>query len=77
MLISIDEFNRLPHFEQEELIQEKATSLYASKAYGEYVIHYFGLFSFVVETYVYAETGKIARFKAIPADKAPALFREN
>jgi hypothetical protein len=75
VLISIEEFNRLPHFEQEELVREKAKSMYASQPFGEYVIHYFGLFSFVVETYIYTETGKIARFKAIPADKAPASFR--
>jgi len=75
--MNIEEFNRLPHFEQEELVQEKAMSLYISQEFGEYVIHYFGLFSFVVEAYVYTETGKIARFKAITADKAPAAFREN
>jgi hypothetical protein len=75
MLISLDEFNRLPHFEQEELIRERATSLYASQAFGEYDIHYFGLFSFVVEAYVFTETGKIARFKAIPSDQSPASFR--
>ena len=77
MDLSFDAFNRLPHFEQEELVQMKASSLYASKDFGEYVIHYFGLFDFVVEVYVFTETGKIARFKAIPGDNAPSPFRED
>ena len=36
--ISIDTFNRLPHFEQEELVQTKASSLYTSKDFGEYAM---------------------------------------
>jgi hypothetical protein len=75
--MTVEEFNTLPHFEQEEIIREKGTSLYASKVFGEYIIHYFVLFSFIVETYVFTETGKIARFKAVPSDQSPASFRLN
>ena len=77
MLISIDEFNKLPHFEQEELVQEKGKSLYESRIFGEYIIYYFALFSFVVEVYVFTETGKISRFKAIPANQSPSSFGFN
>jgi hypothetical protein len=72
-----EEFNKLPHFEQEELVHEKAKSLYESRPFGEYNIYYFALFSFVVEVYVFTETGKNARFKAIADDQAPASFRLN
>ena len=38
MDLSFDAFNRLPHFEQEELVQMKASSLFASKDFGEYAM---------------------------------------
>ena len=75
--MTFEEFNALPHFEQEELVHEKGKSMYESGTFGEYIIYYFALFSFVVEIYVFAETGKIARFKAIAMDQAPASRRSN
>jgi hypothetical protein len=75
--MTYEDFNKLPHFEQEELVHEKGKSMYESRTFGEYIIYYFALYSFVVEIYIFAETGKIARFKAINDDQAPALSRLN
>jgi len=75
--MTFEEFNKLPHFEQEELVQGSGKSLYESRTFGEYIIRYFALFSFVVEVYVFTETGKIARFKAIPANQSPSSLGVN
>jgi hypothetical protein len=75
--ISMTAFNRLPHFEQEELVQAAGKSLFLAREFGEYEIHYFSLYGFAVEIYIYSATGKTARCKAIPAGEVPDTFREN
>ena len=69
--MTIADFNKSAHFEQEELLHEGSTSLQGFQEYGEYQIHYHLLTDFAVEVYVFKETGSISRFKAIPAQQVP------
>jgi hypothetical protein len=73
----IADFNKSAHFEQEEFVREESTSLNAFQEYGEYLIHYYLLPDFAVEVYVFKETGRISRFKAIPAEQLPPGIKGN
>lgn len=75
--MAVEEFNKLPHFEQEELVKDKAILWQTPGHYGEYLIHYYGLFDFAVEVYVFKETGNISRFKAIARTQASTDRMEN
>lgn len=73
--MTIEDFNKSAHFEQEELLREESTSLQGFRDHGEYQIHYYVLPDFVVEVYVFKETGSISRFKAIPTEQvAPGIL---
>lgn len=69
--MTVAEFNKSAHFEQEEFVREESTSLNRFREYGEYQIHYYQLPDFAVEVYVFKETGRISRFKAIPTEQVP------
>ena len=69
--MTIADFNKSAHFEQEDLLREASTSLQGFREYGEYQLHYCLLPDFAVEIYVFTETGSISRFKAIPAEDVP------
>lgn len=69
--MTIADFNKSAHFEQEEILREKSTPLQGFREYGEYQIHYYLLPDFAVEVYVFKETSRISRFKAIPTEQAP------
>ncbi len=75
--MTIADFNKSAHFEQEELLREESTSLQGFREYGEYQIHYYLLTNFAVEVYVFKETGSISRFKAIPTEQLPQGIKGN
>ena len=65
------------HWHEGRIFLIKILNLIRFNLIAQHVIHYFGLFNFGVEVYVFTETGKIGRFKAIPDDRVPSPFREN
>jgi hypothetical protein len=69
--MTIAAFNKSAHFEQEDFVREESTSLHGLREYGEYQIHYYLVQDFAVEVYVFKETGRISRFKAIPVEQLP------
>jgi len=75
--MTIADFNKSAHFEQEEFVREESTSLNGSNEYGEYQIHYYLVRDFAVEVYVFKETGRISRFKAIPVELVPPGIKGN
>ncbi len=75
--MTIADFNKSAHFEQEDLLREGSTSLQGFREFGEYQLHYFLLPDFAVEVYVFKETGSISRFKAIPAEQVPQEIIRN
>ena len=75
--MTIADFNKSAHFEQEELLREGSTFLQGFQEYGEYRIHYYLLPDFAVEVYVFKETGSISRFKAIPTEQVPQEIIRN
>ena len=64
------------HPDEGRIFLIKILNLKGFNLIAQHVIHYFRLFNLVAEAYVFTETGKIARFKAIPDARAPSPFQE-
>lgn len=63
--MTLEEFNRLPHFEHEIIVHEEAVFMDISRNHGEYYVFLYSLEDFYIEAYVFQETGKIAKYKGV------------
>jgi hypothetical protein len=63
--MTLDDFNRLPHFEQEIITHEEAVFMDMSRKHGDYHVFLYSPDDFYIEAYLFPETSKVAKYEGI------------